>query len=191
MADNNSSERISQKLAPASEGGVKGKKRGLLIGISVVIIIAALVGIIVYLVMAQGGGQQDIEKRNTVVTPDNVDQVMEEMSNAEYVEPGYYTATMTNEWHFATGDAVSEDAYVENVPENTNDVYFDIVLEEDENNVIYKSPVIPKGSRLENIALDTKLDAGTYNCVMIYHLIDDEQNTVSTLRVTVKVIVEG
>jgi hypothetical protein len=120
-----------------------------------------------------------------------VDEILSDMENAEVVEPGYYTATMTNDWHFATGNAVSEDAYVENVTENTNDVYFDVVLAEDEDNVIYKSPIIPRGSRLENIALDTDLDAGTYNCVLIYHLVDEEQNTVSTLRVTVTITVEG
>lgn len=189
MADNNSSERISQKLAPDSKGG--GGKGGSRVGIIVaIVVIVALIGVVVFLVSGQGADNQE-EKRNVVVTPDNVDEVLENMTNAEFTEPGYYTVTMTNEWHFATGDAVSEDAYVENVAENTNDVYFDIVMEDDEDNVIYKSPVIPRGSRLENIALDTVLDAGTYNCVMIYHLVDDEQNTVSTLRVTVAVVVEG
>lgn len=190
MADNNSSERISQKLAPTSEGGVKGKKRGLLIGISVVIVIAALVGVIVYLVLAQGGEQRDTEKRNQVITPDNVNEILSDMENSQSVEPGYYTVRMSNDWHFATGDSVSSDAYVENVVENTNDVYFDIVRADNEDEVIYKSPVIPRGSALENIALDIDLESGTYDCVMIYHLVDEEQNTISTLRVTQKIIVE-
>ena len=76
-------------------------------------------------------------------------------------------------------------AYVEG-----NDVYFDVVLAEDEEHVIYSSPVIPRGGRLEEIALDEVLEAGTYDCVMIYHLIDEEQNTISTLRVAVKVIIQ-
>jgi hypothetical protein len=94
-------------------------------------------------------------------------------------------------WHFATGDAVSEDAYVGNRTENTNDVYFDLFLASDESNPILESPVIPRGGAFENFALDAKLDAGTYDCVMVYHLVDENQDTVSTLRVEVTVIVEG
>lgn len=130
-------------------------------------------------------------KRGTVATPDNIDSILESMANAELVEPGYYSTSMTNEWHFADGDAVSEDAFVENLPENTNDIYFDVVLAADESKVIYASPVIPRGSQLEQIALDEHLDAGTYDCVLIYHLIDEDQNTVSTLRIGITVFVQS
>jgi hypothetical protein len=96
---------------------------------------------------------------------------------------------MTTTWNFSTGDAVSDDAYVRNAPENTNDVYFDVVLEEDENQVLYKSPVIPRGEELEGIKLDTKLSKGTYPAVVIYNLVDDQQKTISTLRVGINIIV--
>lgn len=85
----------------------------------------------------------------------------------------------------------SYDAVVQNVEKNTNDVYFDIVLESDEDRVLYKSPVIPRGGRLEQIALDEKLETGAYNCVVIFHLVDEEQITISTVRVALKIIVEG
>ena len=98
---------------------------------------------------------------------------------------------MKQEFEQMIGKEVSYDAVVENVAKNTNDVYFDIVLEEDEEKVLYKSPVIPRGGRLEEIILDDTLDAGTYNCVVIYHLIDEDQNTLSTLRVALEIIVEG
>ena len=45
--------------------------------------------------------------------------------------------------------------------------------------------------RLEEIAFDEPLDEGAYDCVVIYHLIDEDQNTLSTLRIALKVIVEG
>jgi hypothetical protein len=97
---------------------------------------------------------------------------------------------MSTTWHFATGDAISEDAYVRNDAGNTNDVYFDVFLAEDESTPILQSPVIPRGGELENISLDTALDAGTYDCVMVYHLVDENQETVSTLRVGFTIIVE-
>lgn len=164
----------------------KGGKKT--VGIVILIlVILVLVGVIIYLLTSR----EPDERRNEVITPDNVEKILEQMEEEEFVAPGYYTVTMNYEWHFATGDAVSSDAYVENMVENTNAVYFDLFLTDDEENAIYKSPVIPTGSRLESIALDTKLDAGTYDCVMVYHLVDDDQNTISTLRVTVTVIVEG
>jgi hypothetical protein len=113
------------------------------------------------------------------------------MSEREFTEPGYYETSMTNVWHFANGEAISDDAYVANVANNTNDIYFDVVLADDESQVIYKSPVIPRGSNLEQIVLDTPLKAGTYDSVVIYHLIDENQKTVSTLRVGITVIIEG
>lgn len=161
---------------------------GLKIAIAVgVVVIIALLGVVIFLLV--GRGKEEPEKRNVVVTQDNVEEVVEDMINEDYIEPGYYEASMNTTWTFATGSDVSEDAYVANVEGNTNDVYFDVVLAEDEDQVIYKSPVLPRGSELDNIALDTPLDAGTYDCVCIYHLIDDEQKTISTVRVGITVIV--
>lgn len=181
--------------------GSKKKKTNVILICGVVVIIALLVVIIVLLM----GNKEEVSeapesnevataeepRRSVVVTKDTVDDILDDMMQQEYVEPGYYSASMTTEWHFATGDAVSEDAYVQNLRENTNDVYFDVFLAENEEEAIYESPVLPRGSELGGIALDTALSAGTYDCVMVYHLIDEEQNTVSTLRVGFKIIVEG
>ena len=125
-----------------------------------------------------------------VITPENVESVLDEIDEAQ-VEEGYYTVTMNPTWHFTTGGEASYDAVVENVEANANDVYFDIVLESDEEKVLYKSPVIPRGGRLEEIQLDELLNQGSYNCVVIYHLIDEEQNTLSTLRVALNIVIEG
>lgn len=168
-----------------------GKGGTIAVIIGSVVIIAVLVGVIIMLLVKQGKGNTKREpKRNVVVTQENVDKVVKDMIDEEYVAPGYYSVQMTTTWHFQTGDAVSEDAYVVNDAGNTNDVYFDVFLAEDESTSILESPVIPRGARLDNIALDTPLKAGTYDCVMIYHLVDEEQNSISTLRVGFKIVVE-
>ncbi len=180
--------------------GGKGGKKGLVIGIIVaVVVIIALVAVIIVLVLSKkdNSGREPAtqeatqERRNVVVTEDNVEEIVQQMEEAEFVEPGYYTVTMNNEWHFPDGKTASTDAYVENVPENTNDVYFDVFLAGDEENAVYESPVIQRGASLDSITLKTPLDAGTYDCVLVYHLVDEDQNTISTLRVTVTLIVEG
>jgi hypothetical protein len=141
--------------------------------------------------MTPAASSPEQPKREVLVTEDNVEEVVQEMKEAEYTPPGYYTVTQNYDWHFPTGDSASTDAHVENVAENTNDVYFDLFLESDEENPIYQSPVIPLGAALEDFKLDTKLEAGTYDCIMVYHLVDKDQNTISTVSMTVTVIVEG
>lgn len=176
----------------------QSEKKGGMKTVGIVIlsaIIVVLVGVIVYLLIPRQPEEDETDGlRGTVVTPNNVQQVLEEMEQEASKEPvpaGYYTVMMNYEWHFATGDAVSTNAYVENMRLNTHAVYLDVFLAEDEENAIYKSPVIPLGSSLRDIVLDTPLEAGTYPCVAVFHLVDDDQETLDTLRVTVTVIVEG
>jgi hypothetical protein len=179
----------------------KSKKGGygLLIGIGAVVAVLLLI-VIAIMLFRQGSGeavqsepqQSQEEKRSVLVTEENVDEIYDQMveMTKESVDQGYFETSMSNEWHF-TGGGAQSDAYVANVEGNTNDVYFDVVMENDESNVIYKSPVIPRGGVLENFALDTTLERGTYDCVVIYHLVDEDQNTVSTLRIAVMVMVEN
>jgi hypothetical protein len=180
-----------------------GSRRGLMIlGIVGAVVIVAMAATIVILVLgnnkqtqqatsAPAASSPEQPKRDVLVTEDNVKEVVEQMQEAEYVPPGYYTVTQNYDWHFPTGDSASTDAHVENVAENTNDIYFDLFLESDEENPIYQSPIIPLGAALEDFKLDKNLEAGTYDCIMVYHLVDSNQNTVSTVSMTVTVIVEG
>lgn len=164
------------------------KKTKKFVILSAVLVVAILVAVIIFLLPKMQEGEA---KRNVVVTRDNIEEVADDMMNRDYIEPGYYSTSMSTTWHFATGDAISEDAYVANVEENTSDIYFDVFLADDENEAILKSPILPRGSELDNIALDVQLSAGTYDCVMVYHLVDEEQNTKSTLRVRFTIVVEG
>ena len=73
---------------------------------------------------------------------------------------------------------------------NKHDVYFDIIRT-DTNERIYASPVLPIGSHLEAITLDSDLDAGTYDCIVEYHLVDEEQNTLGTVSFALTIIVQN
>lgn len=102
--------------------------------------------------------------------------------------PGSYQVTMNTTWHFPSGDTASEDAYVKNAEANTNAVYFDITRQDTEE-TIYESPIIPVGSWLEDITLDSNLPDGTYPCVIIYHLLDEEDKSISTVKLTLTIII--
>lgn len=178
-------------------GKTKEGKSGKSMIIAGMVVIIALLGVIVFL-LASGKGDKEnqeekSEKRNVVVNQSNAESIAEQMVEEaqEFVEPGYYTVSMDTDWHFSKGDAVSDDAWVDNLPENTNDVYFDVFLAENEDEAIYQSPVIPRGSYLEQIVLDKPLEKGTYDCVIVYHLVDEEQETISTLRVAFTITVDS
>ncbi len=182
MSNNNSSqERISQKLSTKSESS--GKK-GMAIAIACTSIVVVIV-IAVILIFAQPSAA---EKRNAIVTPENVDEVLANMQEEQKVPVGQYEVNMNTSWEFETGDSPSSNAYVGNANSNSNDVYFDIVRS-DTGETIFESPIIPVGSHLEGITLDTDLDAGEYDCVLTYHLLDENGETISTLNIKLDIMV--
>lgn len=176
-----------------SEQEKKQTGKGLLVVIIIaIVVVAVLIGVIIFLVVGQNTKKED--KRQVLVTEDNVEEVVKELEEQEEVEkvaPGYYTVTMFTTWHFKDGSEPSYDGYVINVENNTNDVYFDIVLAEDESQVLYSSPIIPIGGRLDDIKLNRDLDAGTYETVCIYNLVDEEQNSLSQVRVYLTLVIEN
>ncbi len=177
---------MSSKENEEKESGVKAKGLNKPVIIIGAIVIVALIGVIIYLLWPK----QD-DKRG-VVTPDNVDEVVEELTNPEPTSTGYYTVTQNSTWYFQDGESASDNAYVENATENTTDVYFDVFIrgeEDDEDNALYKSPVIPVGQSVSNIKLDKDLDTGVYDCVIIYHLVDEDQKTLDTVRVGLTITV--
>lgn len=142
-------------------------------------------GIIVY-ILTRSDENDDLDTggRGTVVTEDNADSI--DISQ-EPVEDGMYETSMTIDWHFK--GTASEDAYVANVENNTRTVYFDLNLA-DTGDTIYSSPYIPVGSEMSGLTLDKELDPGTYDTILIYHLVDDENKELSTLSVALTIYVE-
>lgn len=169
------------------EKSKKNGKGGKIAFAACLVVIVVLLGVVIFLLF-RGQDEEEPKRRNVVVNEDNVDEVLESLAEEGYVPPGYYEVTMNSTWNFPSGDAPSENAYVENATTNTNPVYFDVVRD-DTGETIYESPILPVGSHLENFELDTVLDAGTYDCVMTYHLLDEEEQEISTLQITVQVVI--
>lgn len=180
-----------------------GSKKGVLIGVFGGIIIVMLAVIIVLLLRNGGGtnepaplaadGTPEPSRRPTVMTQDNAEEVAEALFSDETENeniPPRYIVTMNSTWHFDDGTSPSDNAYVENDAENTTPVYFDLIRNDTEE-VIYASPVIPLGESLRNFALDVDLDPGSYECTVTYHLIDDDQNTLTTVNMWAMVVVDN
>jgi len=188
----------------ASGAEKKQDKRFFAVLLLGMMVIVALLGVIVVLLLGRGNSPttevvkevvvregSEPERRAVVVNEDNAEQVAEDLLNMEATPLGYYEVSMNFSWTFPDGASASDNAYVENVLSNTSDVYFDVVLEEDESVVLYASPILPPGSHINEVTLAQDLDAGTYPCVIIYHLVDSQQRTTSTLRMNMEIVVNN
>lgn len=154
----------------------KGGKKAVIICVVVVILLA----IVLFLLLNKE------PERNVVVNENNVEDVIK---NRDFVPAGSYEVTMNSTWNFANGTAASDNAYVENAKTNNNPVYFDVVRT-DTDEAIYESPILAVGSHLEKITLDTDLPAGRYDCLVTYHLLDEKDEEISTVKLTLTVNVE-
>ena len=106
------------------------------------------------------------------------------------MEDGYYETRMNVEWKFPNSKTESTNAYVENSPNNKRTVYFDLTLA-DTNELIYSSPFIPVGVRLEKFKLDAEVPAGEYTGIVTYHLVDDDYRELTTVSVSVTLRILG
>ncbi len=181
MSNRSSEERISQKIS--RESVKNSKKNTAIIVIIIGIVILAVVALI--LIFAR----QTEPKRNVVVTPDNVDEILSN-TKEQPTKPGTYEVKMNTTWNFDKGNAASDNAYVENSASNTNAVDFDIVLSKT-GETIFKSPVIPVGSHLESITLDKALEKGKHACVLTYHLLDDKGDVTGKLNLNLTINVKS
>lgn len=180
MSKEKASQRINDNIGRPS---VKRKISPLMI-IFPIVIVAIVVGIII---IAFVGKESET---NLVVTPDNVEEIIAQQQEEDRVPIGSYEVSMSTQWTFPDNQAASEDAYVSNAPTNNNTVYFDITLEGSDE-VIYKSPYIPVGSSLENIALENDMDKGMYDAILTYHLVDDSYKETSKVSVGIKITIQN
>lgn len=182
---------MSKGETPTHTSG-KGGRRSLIIGIIAILVV--LIGVIVFLVIKLTTQNQAVveepEEKKSVILPENVDEVMSEwMEEPDTYKPQYFTVVQNSIWTFADGNSPSADAYVENDRDNETAYYFDVVVDST-GELVYSSPVLELGAKIEGFKLDKPLDAGNYNCTMTYHLVDENQKelTTATVGVTINVL---
>ena len=160
----------------------KNKKPLIAVIIIAVIIIGILIGIILYLLP-----HPEAKPYNNVVTPDNVISQMEEESKTPV---GSYEVSMNTDWVFPDSNSASTNAFVENAVTNQNTVYFTIVLADDPETDIFKSPYLEVGSHLTDIKLDTAPSQGIHDAIITYHLVDEEFNELSSVSMYMTITIE-
>lgn len=133
--------------------------------------------------LSMAAGTENTTSRGEVVTRENVNDILSRLEKPDSpaaAEDASYYVVMTSSWTFDTGSSVSQDAYVENNTDNQNTIYFTVTLP-GEKAPVYISPLIPVGSSINDIRLDTNLSAGTYDALLTYYLLDGDGKCVSTI----------
>lgn len=171
---------IHTKISTTKESA---SKKVIFIVTGIVVVVLALV--ILYFIF----GRED-KSYNTVVTPDNVEEVKSELDNAELTPIGQYEVVMNTKWTFPDSDSPSSNAYVENSVHNQHTVFFTIAPKNDSKKEIYKSPNLEVGSKLQHIKLSSPLGRGKHDCVLKYHLLDKAGRETSSVSVSVTITME-
>lgn len=166
----------------------------IIIVIAFLVLVTALITCIVLLLTKQK--EEPVQEsqsvpRSTVLDRGFVDEsnardIMDEMS--EKVSKGMFECKMTTAWTFDDGKSASPNAYVANVENNLYTLYFD-VYEESTNELLYSSPMLPVGTELKNFKLNKELAAGEYDAVVMYTMVDENLEEVSSVgfKVTISV----
>lgn len=120
------------------------------------------------------------------VDESNADDIMSELSDK--VEEGMFECMMSTTWTFEDAASASSNSYVANVESNLHAIYFDVYIDQTEE-LIYSSPILPVGSEIRGIKLDKELSAGDYDAIVMYTLVNEAYEEVSTVgfRITISI----
>lgn len=166
-----------------------GANKMLILVAVLLVVVVALAGVVIFLITRPKEVEQKgpMGGRGTVITEDNVSDVEAEAATAAQVPENHYVTSMSIDWHFS--GKTSTDAYIANAVENTRTVYCDLYLK-DTGEMIYSSPYIPVGEELKGVTLDKELEPGTYDTILVYNLVDDEEEVLSTLSIALTIYIQ-
>lgn len=99
-----------------------------------------------------------------------------------------FECSMTTSWVFEDGKSESPNAYVANVENNLHTIYFD-VYNSATDELLYSSPMLPVGTEIKNIKLDKELQKGEYDAVVMYTLVNEENEEVSSVGFNITISV--
>ncbi len=175
--------------------GEKADKLRRNIIIVVFILMAAALAACIMLLLKQGnhaeqesqaGADRNMVMDRGFVSPSNNEAIMDDVS--EKVAEGMFECRMTTSWVFKDGESASATAYVANVASNLHDIYFD-VYDRLSNELLYSSPIIRLGEEIKDIKLEKKLAKGEYDAVVMYTLVDENYEEVSTVGFNITITI--
>lgn len=146
----------------------KSKVRIVIIVVMVILVLViGVLGVVIYNLMHKPETAPKAERdiSEGLIVDDNFDQ---KAANARF------TTDMNMIWTFPSGSAVSTNAQIGNSAANLYECYFEVYLDNEEQTLLYSSPVLPVGKRIDQLKLDQVLPDGSYDAICTFHILDDE-----------------
>lgn len=163
--------------------GKTSKKKAIIIAIIVaLLVVIGVLGFVIYSLLHKEEApkpQRDISEG--LIVGDDYDKKASEAR---------FTTDMNMIWTFPSGSKVSNNAVIGNSSSNLYECYFEVYLDDEEQTMLYSSPVLPVGKRLEKLELDQTLPDGSYDAICTYHILDDEdpERELGTVSFTVSLM---
>lgn len=175
-------QQVDPNVKPKGSGGKK-----VIIAVVIVLLVAIIGGMsfVIYTLLGpkpQTQAQLDRDNKAGLVVGNEGPQTDER--DAEF------TTEMNMDWVFPDGSSPSNNAIVANNKKNQRDIYFDLSLSDDPNaEIIYTSPVLPVGTKLQELKLDKPLEKGEYEAKCKFHLLDEEGNETTSVTFGVNLVI--
>lgn len=147
----------------------KKTKRKIVIAAAVMLMLAVIgaMGAVIYrLANKEEAPRERAVSSGLIVDENDIDQ---KAANARF------TTDMNMIWTFESGSRISYNAVIGNSSANLYECYFEVYLDDEDQTLLYSSPVLPVGKRLDVLRLDKGLSDGVYDAICTYHLLDDEE----------------
>ncbi len=157
-------EKKPQRKAPTKVPKKEEKKsKGKIIIIVLLLLVIVALGVVIYFLLNKPKPERSTSEG--LVVDGNID---EKAANARF------TTDMNMVWTFPSGSAVSNNAQIGNSASNVYECYFEVYFDDEEQTLLYSSPVLPVGKRLDKLELNQVLPDGSHDALCTYHILDDE-----------------
>lgn len=147
----------------------------------IIVLLLVIIGLVLVIFFFKKNKDETVDKP-ILITKENANEVVGDLEESS--TDTSFNCRMSYNW--TVNDKKSEDAYVANTDYNHYPIYFE-VRDDTSQKIIYQSAKIPVGSEIKGITLNQRLEQGIHPATVIYHLIDDKGEEVSSTAFTINI----
>lgn len=147
------------------ENTEQNKTKGKRAVIALLLLIIIALGAVIFFLLNKPEEKSERDISEGLVVGGDID---EKASKARF------TTDMNMIWTFPSGSAVSSNAHIGNSVSNVYECYFEVYLDDEEQTLLYSSPILPVGKKIDKLELNQVLPDGSHDALCTYHVLDDE-----------------
>jgi hypothetical protein len=182
---------VSKTTSTTAKAGnsLTTKRIVLILGALVIVCATIIIAIIILRSQEASIASGPLPLGNLVVDESNLEAIGKEIE--EKVAKGMFETHMNTAWTFPDGSSASTDAIMGNAPSNRYPFWFEVALS-DTGAIVYTSSLMPIGTQLQEIKLNTDLSKGVYNALLTIHMIDEDNAEIeSNVGFNITLIIEN